>query len=85
MAWDDPGNRRLDDDAELADPRVSAVVTWLARLEKNCELKLASSGGGDPEDGVDGEGDIGSDEFMSTMTLIVKSIHGLRCPNIVST
>jgi len=42
------------------------VVTWLARLEKyDCELKLASSGGGDPEDGVDGEGDIGSGECMS--------------------
>ena len=31
----------------------------------DCKLKLASSGGGDPEDGVDGEGDIGSGEFMS--------------------
>jgi len=44
------------------------VCTWLARLDRydalDCELKLASSVG-DPEDGVDGEGDIGSGEFMS--------------------
>lgn len=58
------GNRRLD----APEPPKVALI-WLVRFDRypalDCGWKLASSGGGEPDDGVDGDGEPGSGgEFM---------------------